>query len=446
VGALSYVAAMDEESKPRRIRRRGLLVAGASSAAVAGGYLAARELTDGEDDPQRRTGASGKRYVDLSTFVLAAHPPRVRAAVERHRRGLDRDTALYIREHQVALEEAARQAAADHLGARAEEVALTDSTTMGLGLVYGRLRLEPGDEVLTTEHDFYATSEALRLRRELDGVSVRVIRLYEVPDETSVDQIVGAVSRGLRPRTRAVALTWVHSSSGVKLPVREIADVVARANRGRRDHERILLCVDGVHGFGVEEASPIELGADVFVSGCHKWLFGPRGTGIVWAAPHAWERMDPVIPSFDAGAYTAWIEGRRPTEVPPGALMTPGGYHSFEHRWALPEAFEHHRELGGPAKVAATTRALAARMKKAVAEIPGMIVKTPASEELSSGLVCAVNPELPAGLIVDRLREERRVVATVTPYFAPYVRFGPSVMNTEADVDAAVEALAAVVS
>ena len=103
-----------------------------------------------------------------------------------------------------------------------------------------------------------------------------------------------------------------------------------------------------MHGLGVEPESPVGLGADVFVSGCHKWLFGPRGTGIVWAAPHAWDRIAPLIPSFDARAYFAWLEDSEPSGVPPGPLMTPGGFHSFEHRWALAQAFEHHAALGGP--------------------------------------------------------------------------------------------------
>jgi selenocysteine lyase/cysteine desulfurase len=231
----------------------------------------------------------------------------------------------------------------------------------------------------------------------------------------------------------------------VKLRLREIAAVVADANRGRRDRERILLCVDGVHGLGVEETSPIELGVDVFISGCHKWLFGPRGTGLIWAAPHAWKRMAPLIPTFDAHAYNAWINGRRPTGVPPGALMTPGGFHSFEHRWALPRAFEHHTDLGGPAEVARTTRVLAARLQRGLAEIRGMRVKTPADEGLSSGIVCAVTPKVPAAVIVDRLREEHRVLASVTPYAWRFVRFGPTVANSEAEVDWALDAVAAVV-
>jgi selenocysteine lyase/cysteine desulfurase len=445
--------------EPRRLDRRDFLVrggllAGATTLAGAGGYVAGRELGRSEGDAQAAGSEAGKTdtrqflldpaYVNLTTFLLASHPRVVREAIERHRRGLDAGTALYLRQAEPMFEDEARDAAAEYLGTAQEQVALTDSTTMGLGLMYARLRLGPGDEVVTTEHDFYATHEPLRLRAQLDGATVRRIRLYEEPENASVDAIAAAVSGALRPRTRALAVTWVHSSSGVKLPLRKISAAVAQANRGRSDGERILLCVDGVHGFGAEDASPVDLGVDVFSSGCHKWLFGPRGTGLVWAAPHAWERLAPTIPTFDGSAYIAWIEGRPPSETPAGALNTPGGFHSFEHRWALKEAFEFHRDIGRD-KVAARTRALANRMKEGLANIQGVTVKTPMDESLSAGLVCC-EVSRPAREVVDRLREEHNVVASVTPYATEYLRFGPSIANQEADVDRALEAVAAVVA
>jgi selenocysteine lyase/cysteine desulfurase len=434
---------------------RGGLLAGATTLAGASGYLAARELAGPNGDAEaagRETTKADTRqflldpaYVNLTTFLLASHPRVVREAIERHRRGLDAGTALYLRQAEPMFEEEARGAAAEYLGTTPEQVALTDSTTMGLGLMYARLGLEPGDEVVTTEHDFYATHEPLRLREQLDGATVRRISLYEEPENASVDAIVAAVSSALRPRTRALALTWVHSSSGVKLPLREIATAVARANRGRSDRARILLCVDGVHGFGAEDASPIDLGVDVFSSGCHKWLFGPRGTGLLWAAPHAWERLAPTIPTFDGSAYIAWIEGRAPTETPAGSLNTPGGFHSFEHRWALKEAFEFHRDIGRD-NITARTRALATRMKEGLANIQGVTVKTPMDESLSAGLVCCDVSGRPAGELVDRLREEHNVIASVTPYAKQYLRFGPSIANQQADVDRALEAVAAIVA
>ena len=88
------------------------------------------------------------------------------------------------------------------------------------------------------------------MRAERDGCTLNKVELYSRPDVTSIDEIVSNVELALTPKTRVLALTWVHSSTGVKLPVREIADVVAHANRDRGLRERILFCLDGVHGFG----------------------------------------------------------------------------------------------------------------------------------------------------------------------------------------------------
>jgi len=243
-------------------------------------------------------------------------------------------------------------------------------------------------------------------------VTVRRVRLYDRPEHASVDAIVNRVAKALGPKTRCVAVTWVHSSSGVKLPLRELGQAVAHANRGRRSRERILLCVDGVHGFGVEDASPVGLDVDVFMSGCHKWLFGPRGTGVLLAAAHAWPRLAPTIPWFDRRAYGAWLDV--------------------------------YDDLGGRARVARKTHALARRLKEGLSAVRGGRVKTPMGEALSSGLVCAEVAGQRPDRVVERLLRKHRVVASITPYATEYVRFGPSVANDEADVDRAVEAVAAV--
>ena len=323
----------------------------------------------------------------------------------------------------------ARAAASRYLGVPADEVALTDSTTMGLGLLYTRLALKATDEVLTTEHDFYATHEALRL----SGAQVRRVRLYDDPRRASVDEIVTRLRRGISERTRVVALTWVHSSTGVKLPIRALADALP---------ERILLCVDGVHGFGCEAATVRELRCDAFASGCHKWLYGPRGTGVLWANGRTRELMRPTIPSFDDGAsYGAWLAGTTPSGIPDGARLTPGGFHSFEHRWALQDAFRFHEAIGRR-RIDARIGQLARRLQAGLSEIRGVRLRTPATTMLSAGLVCFEVAGVDPAVVVQRLAA-RRIVASVTPYAQRYVRLGPGIVNTPAEIDAAVRAIAA---
>ena len=72
---------------------------------------------------------------------------------------------------------------------------------------------------------------------------------------------------------------------------------------------------------------------DFFIAGTHKWMFGPRGTGLVCARDPQNKYVTPMVPTFSEDKDFA-------------TTMTPGGYHAFEHRWAADEAFKLHLQLG----------------------------------------------------------------------------------------------------
>ena len=298
---------------------------------------------------------------------------------------------------------------------------------------------------MTTAHDFYSTHEALRLRALRTGSRVRRIRLYRNARSASVDEIVSTVRAAIRPATRVLAMTWVHSSTGVKLPIAQIAQLVRGVNAKRDRANRLLLCVDGVHGFGVEAVTPAQLGCDFLISGCHKWLFGPRGTGIIWGRRESWDAVSPIVPTFDGRAFGPWLRGETPStiaDLPRAAAMSPGGFHAFEHRWALREAFDFRRQIGRE-RAATRTHELATRLKQGLAEIRSVRLVTPAAAALSAGLVCFEVAGRDPVEVVDALYRNARVVASVTPYATRYVRLGPSILNSPEDVDRALAALRA---
>lgn len=380
--------------------------------------------------------------IHMSGFLLASHPRPVRDAIERYRRELDENPADYLHENADRLEYEVRAAAAEYMGGSLHDIALTDSTTMGLGLLYGGLQLREGQEILTTIHDHYAAASSLRLRAQRTGAAVRQIGLYRDLSTVSKGEIVESLTREVRPQTRIVAVTWVHSSTGLKLPIRELADALAEINGDRDEEDRALLCVDGVHGFGVEDASMEDLGCDFFVAGCHKWLFGPRGTGVVWGRPEAWPVARPIIPTFDGRAYNEWIRAHSyahwwdsagEEQLPMAAAMTPGGYHSFEHRWALDEAFRFHREIGKPA-VAERIHALNRQLKEGLTKMPRVRLRTPVDDELSAGVVSFEVEGLSTGEVVGRLGE-RGVIASGAPYHPSYARLAASLLTSPEDVD-----------
>jgi len=373
------------------------------------------------------------KMVHMASFFLSSHPRPVREAIEAHRRALDANPIGYIFGNEERLEGETLAAVGAYLGVQPTEIALTDSTTMGLGLLYGGLKLSPGQEILTTTHDHYSTETALRLRAERTGASVRQVTLYAQPSAASVDEVVGNLASAIRPGTRYVAATWVHSSTGVKLPIRAMADAIAAVNATRDAKDRVIFCVDGLHGLGVEDVKLPDLGCDFFISGCHKWLFGPRGTGFVWGRSEAWNQAQATIPTFDFEAYEMWMGVRPQRELPVSVHMSPGGFHSFEHRWALPAAFAFHEQIGKP-RVEARIHALNTQLKDGLAKLKNVKLYTPRTPPLSAGIVCFDVAGRSAGDVAGRLFA-RGIVASVTPYRTLYARLAPSLVTSAADVD-----------
>jgi selenocysteine lyase/cysteine desulfurase len=373
-------------------------------------------------------------HIQMALMLVTSHPRPVREAIERHRRALDENPTIYFEQNFFHIEGKVRAAAAAYMGGKPDDIALTDSTTMGLAVVYGGFPLRPGQEVVTTTHDHYATHENLRLAslRAGGAASIRKVALYDRPSEVSAEEAAARLKAAIRPRTRLVAVTWVHSSTGVKLPIRRLAAVVEEANRNRAESDRVVFSVDGVHGFGVESESPADLGCDFFTAGCHKWIFGPRGTGVVWGRPDAWKNHHGLIAPFELEPYTAWIKGVLPSS-PGGVLATPGGFHSFEHRWSLAEAFELHQRIGRQ-RITARVHELARQGKEGLRQMGHVKLHTPMDASLSAGLICFEVNGVPAAEVIKRLHA-RRIVASVTPYAAEYARLSPGILNTPEEMD-----------
>ena len=390
-------------------------VAGTANAAPATGNKWAQLQQLFDQDPA---------YLHFSNFLITSHPKPVREAIERHRAALDKNPGLAMDwDHGVIeqREENVRVWAGRYLQADARQIALTGSTTEGLAMIYGGVHVRPDQEILTTEHEHYATHTILALRSERDSTRVRKIRLFKDSYSASKAEILAAIDGAIRPETRVLGMCWVHSGSGMKLPIGEIGAIVDRHNRGRSDADRIVYVVDGVHGFGVDNLNFAQMNCDFFIAGTHKWMFGPRGTGIVCSRFAEVRYVTPIIPTFsEATAFST--------------TMTPGGYHSFEHRWALDEAFKLHLELG-KAEVEARIHALNSYLKQRLQQRPQIELVTPLSPELSAGFTFFRVKGKDSDKIAAHLMANRVVADAVHRDVGPVIRTAPGLLNDEEQID-----------
>jgi isopenicillin-N epimerase len=424
---------------------------GAAAALVPGRLLAAVEAaTPGSprlDDwsQVRKQFALSPEWLHFAGFYIASHPAPVRDAIEGYRRAMDENPFMVVEQglfesEAQNLQSRVRMEAAAYLGGKPEEVALTQNTTTGLALVYLGLPLKAGQEVLTTEHDHIVHHESIRLATERVGASFRKIALFDQAPTATVDGIVGRIRAAVRPATRVVGITWVHSQTGIRLPIRQISAALAEVNRTRDPANRVFLVVDGVHGLGCVDETVAEMGADFFCAGTHKWIFAPRGTGLLWARPESWAQLRQVLPTFsDRETFKAWTQNRLPGTPNNARRMTPGGFQAFEHQWAMAAAFRMHQAMGR-ARVAGRVRELNSRIKEGLASISKVTLHTPRDPNLSAGICCfEVKGQKPDEVVKALLA--RKIVASTSPYAVSYARLSAGIFNTPEEVDRAVAAV-----
>jgi len=366
----------------------------------------------------------------FANFLVTAHPRPVQDAIDHYRHELDRNPAALMdweSQYEWQREGEVREWAARYLEVRPRQIALTGSTTEGLGMIYGGLNVAADQEILTTEHEHYSTHKSLAFRTQRQGTQVRKLRLFDNPWEISRDQVLSTIDQAIRPQTRVLGMTWVHSGSGVKLPVGEIGEIVRRHNRDRDEARRIVYVVDGVHGFGVDNQRFADFNCDYFISGTHKWMFGPRGTGIICAAS---EQLGPLTPTFATFSQ----------EEDFATIMTPGGYHAFEHRWATGKAFELHLQLG-KADVQERIHQLNDRLKERLLEHRQIQLVTPRSREFSAGFTFFRIKDRDPDAIAAYLCENRVMSDAVYRDVGPVIRLAPGLLNDEQEIDRAMALL-----
>jgi L-cysteine/cystine lyase len=194
----------------------------------------------------------------------------VRSAVERPRLG----TAAF--EHMTEVRTRARAAAARALNARVEDVAVTASTSQGIGLVLAGLSWRDGDDVITT------TDEHQGVRGPLDELRHRGVTVREVP----ADEVAAAVG----PRTRMVAVSHVLWTNGQVVDLPAAAEAVHAVGG--------VLVVDGAQSVGNVPVTVGETGADYYAASGQKWLLGPGGSGALWVHPGRRDELRPATPSY----------------------------------------------------------------------------------------------------------------------------------------------------
>jgi isopenicillin-N epimerase len=245
---------------------------------------------------------------------------------------------FFVRDLEGLLDEA-RASLAAFLGADASDLALVPSATAGVNAVLRSLELKPGDELLTTNHEYNACRNVLEFVAERAGATV-VVAEIPFPLESS-QQAAAVILDAVTPRTRLALLDHITSQSALILPIEVLTTALADFD--------IPVLVDGAHAPGMVPVDLNKLGAAYYTGNCHKWLCAPKGSGFLHVNHDYQASVRPAIISHGANTTRRdrsrfliefdWTGTTDPTAVlsVPAALefmgsLLPGGWDAVRER------------------------------------------------------------------------------------------------------------------
>jgi isopenicillin-N epimerase len=223
--------------------------------------------------------------VFLNHGSFGACPRPVFEAYQGWQLELERQPVEFLGRTLIETLRAPRIALAAELGTIQDNIAGLTNATLGLNIVAQSLDLKPGDQILTTDHEYSALEKTWAYVCRRTGAEVVVVKI-PMP-LTSEAQFTDTIVAGMTDRTRVLFLSHITSPTALLFPIeRSIAEARKRG---------VWSVIDGAHTPGHIKLELDKLGADFYSGNCHKWMMAPKGSAFLYARPEVQGLIDPLV-------------------------------------------------------------------------------------------------------------------------------------------------------
>jgi selenocysteine lyase/cysteine desulfurase len=314
------------------------------------------------------------------------------------------------------LAEKTRTTAARFLGCDLSEIVITSSTTNGMNAVAQGLRLKAGDRILATDQEHGGGLHCWEYFQKYYGAQIDKVAIPR--GEYNADRILSLIAKAITSKTRVMTVSHVFSSTAIRMPIAEIS-ALARS-RG------IFCIVDGAQAAGAIKVNVKELGCHAYATSGHKWLMGPKGTGLLYLSKDAQAAIRPM--QFEE-SYNTYNNTN-------GVVNLPGIL-------GLAKAIEYLESVG-ISKIEEHNMAIRNRLYDALRGVPNVTIVSPPGGPLASPMLTVLLSEkFERQPFVKMLMDKHKLVirATHKEFGFNGIRFSIHIFNTEKEVDRAAEIL-----
>lgn len=308
--------------------------------------------------------------------------------------------------------ETVRTGLAEIYGCDREEIAITRNASESLEIILMGMNLKSGDEILTTTQDYPRMLTTLRQREQREGLILRMIKVPIAPSH--LDEITAEFEKAISPKTRVILISHVINLTGQVMPVKSICALAK--SKG------IEVIVDGAHAFAHFDFKQSDLGCDYYGTSLHKWLFAPKGTGLLFVKRDKIEKIWPLM----AADKSQKNDIRKFEEI---------GTHSAAPRLAIGEAILFHNGIGAKRKEE-RLRYLSRYWMTKLKDLPNIRFHTSWEPNQSCGIANVEIVGVDPGAIGTYLMDKHKILTTpiIHDEFKG-IRITPSVYTTLKELD-----------
>jgi isopenicillin-N epimerase len=267
--------------------------------------------------------------VNLNNGGVSPSPRMVTEAFVRYTWQQEDATAYTMWQLLEPQSETIRTGLAEIFGCSAEEIAITRNASESLEILLMGMDFKPGDEILTSTQDYPRMLTTLRQREMREGLKLNLIKVPIAPKDAG--DLATPFERAVTPKTKLILVSHQINLTGQIMPVKRVCEM-ARA-------KGIETIVDGAHSFAQFDFKQADLGCDYFGTSLHKWLYAPKGTGMLYVRREKIPKIWALMASEDKQKNDI----RKFEEI---------GTHSAAMRLAIGEAILFHNAIGGKRKEA----------------------------------------------------------------------------------------------
>lgn len=359
-----------------------------------------------------------KRNLNLNSGWTSPSPRVVTESYRRYRRQEDA-TAFTMWQTLAPQAETIRTGLADLFGCSSDEIAITRNASESLQILLFGVDLRPGDEVIATTQDYPRMLTALRQRELREGPKLKLVKIPLMPKSSA--EVVDAIESAITRKTRLILISHEIYCTGQILPVREIC----RMARGRG----IEVAVDGAHSFAQLDFKRDDLECDLYGSSLHKWLYAPKGAGLLYVKKEKIPGVWPLMASENKNRHDI----RKFEEI---------GTHSSATRLSIGEALLFHEAIGARRKEE-RLRFLTTYWMDRLRDLDRISFNTPRDPKLYCAIAnFSIEGSDPVAVSDYLMSKHRIITAPIVHDDFSGVRITPNIFTSLPDLDRFAEAIA----